>query len=226
MRAARWVLLLGCSAQAHEVITTKLTWSREISRIVYRRCVSCHREGGPTPMSLMTYEEARPWAKAIKEEVLERRMPPWGAVKGFGDFRDDVSLSGEEILLLADWVEGGAPEGDPALAPYPPDPRPAWKPQPSPRGLRVDTLRTIAVDTDLRSIAPGEVPEGGSLKVVAERPDGVIEPLLWLLKFQPKWRRTYTYRTALSLPKGTRVRVWPPEAGSVTLVTAAPSRAR
>ena len=73
---------------AHDVISTKLTWSREVSRIIYKRCASCHHEGG-SAFSLMTYEEARPWAKAIKEEVLERRMPPFGAVKGFGDFRDD-----------------------------------------------------------------------------------------------------------------------------------------
>ena len=57
-------------ASAHDVITTKLTWSAEISRIVFRRCMSCHREGGPTPMSLTTYETARPWAKAIRDQVL------------------------------------------------------------------------------------------------------------------------------------------------------------
>ena len=71
-------------------------------------------------MSLLTYESARPWAKAIKEEVLNRRMPPWGAVKGFGDFRDDPSLTQDEITRIAEWVEGGAPEGDPALSVHPP----------------------------------------------------------------------------------------------------------
>src|SRR4051812_11822963 len=79
------ILLAGIS-YAHEPITTKLTWTQEISRIFYKRCVSCHREGGASPMSLATYDEARPWAKAIKEEVLERRMPPWGAVRGIGEF--------------------------------------------------------------------------------------------------------------------------------------------
>ena len=57
---------------------------------------------------------------AIKEEVLERRMPPWGAVKGFGQFQDDQGLTQEQIGLIADWVEGGAPEGDPALPPKAP----------------------------------------------------------------------------------------------------------
>lgn len=63
-------------------------------------------------MSLATYEEARPWAKAIKEEVLRKRMPPWPAVKGFGDFSNAPALSQREVDLLVNWVEGGAPKGD------------------------------------------------------------------------------------------------------------------
>src|SRR5260370_1700171 len=105
-------LLLPVLCSAHEPITTKLTWTQEISRIVYKRCASCHREGGAAPMSLITYDESRPWAKAIRDEVAERRMPPWGAVKGFGQFRDDESLTDPEIEMLVLWVEGGAPKGD------------------------------------------------------------------------------------------------------------------
>src|SRR5216683_417963 len=100
----RAVALLTLSlgiAQAHDVITTKITWSKEISRLFFKRCASCHREGGSS-FSLTKYEEARPWAKAIKEEALERRMPPWGAVKGFGDFRDDQGLTQEELHLISD----------------------------------------------------------------------------------------------------------------------------
>src|ERR1700674_4841292 len=103
---------VGLVAQGHDVITTKLTWNREISRIVYARCATCHRQGG-TSFSLMNYQEARPWAKAIEEEALERRMPPWGAVKGFGNFCNDQALTQEQLELIANWVEGGAPEGDP-----------------------------------------------------------------------------------------------------------------
>lgn len=69
---------------------------------------------------MWTYAEAHPWAVAIKEEVLARRMPPWGAVKGFGEFRDDGGLTQEQIEWIADWVVGGAPEGDPALLPKAP----------------------------------------------------------------------------------------------------------
>ena len=63
-------------------------------------------------MPLTTYADARPWAKAIRDEVLNRRMPPWDAVKGVGEFRDDPSLSQPEMDLFVNWVEGGAPEGD------------------------------------------------------------------------------------------------------------------
>ena len=63
-------------------------------------------------MSLATYEEARPWAKAIKEEILEKRMPPWHAVKGYGEFSNAPALTQHEIDLLVNWVEGGAPKGD------------------------------------------------------------------------------------------------------------------
>lgn len=63
-------------------------------------------------MSLATYDEARPWAKAIKEELLEKRMPPWHAVKGYGDFRNAPSLTQRDVDLIVNWVEGGAPKGD------------------------------------------------------------------------------------------------------------------
>src|SRR5215471_577682 len=105
------VILGACAAaQAHDIITTPVTWDREISRIFYSRCISCHREGG-TAFSMTDYKDAFPWRTAIKEEVLERRMPPWGAVKGFGDFRNDQALTPEQLELLTSWSQGGSPEG-------------------------------------------------------------------------------------------------------------------
>jgi hypothetical protein len=104
---------------AHDPITTKVTWNKEVVRILTQRCLGCHREGGVAPMSLATYAEARPWAKAIKEEVLEQRMPPWHAAKGFGDFFNDRALTMLEKELLVDWVEGGAPKGDDKDLPKP-----------------------------------------------------------------------------------------------------------
>jgi hypothetical protein len=96
---------------AHEPITTKVRFNKEVVRILQRSCLGCHHPDG-IAMSLATYDEARPWAKAIKEEVLNKRMPPWHAVKGFGDFRNAPALTQREIDLLVNWVEGGAPKGE------------------------------------------------------------------------------------------------------------------
>src|SRR5580700_10767185 len=139
-----FAILLSIHSSAHDVITTPITFSREISRLVYSRCAVCHRPGG-SAFSLLTYAEARPWAKAIKDEVLERRMPPWGAVKGFGEFRDDQGLTEEQLELIGDWVEGGAPEGDPKYLPKTPDFQPAATGTPLPGGIAVEgelTLKT------------------------------------------------------------------------------------
>ncbi len=210
--------LLACAAlYPHDVITTKITWSREISRLVYQRCISCHRDGG-SAFSLTTYEQARPWAKAIKEEVNERRMPPWGAVKGFGEFRDDQGLTQEQIELINDWVEGGAPEGDAALLPK----LPATKAEGANREIYatsiVDGQLTLKAPLKLKGIRPDNIPEGTTLQVIAERPDGSIEPLLWLYNYKPQFQRTYMYRTPLSFPAGTKVQIAPMSAGTVALL--------
>src|SRR6185503_3518767 len=97
---------------AHDRITTRVTWDREIEPIFSVRCVECHRAGGRSTIALATYQQARPWAVAIKEEVLTRRMPKWSAARGYGDFANDPSLAPFEIALIAAWVDGGAPENE------------------------------------------------------------------------------------------------------------------
>ncbi|MEW6126969.1 MAG: hypothetical protein AB1757_08015 [Acidobacteriota bacterium] len=106
------LLPFALNVTAHEPITTKVRFNKEVIRIFERSCLSCHRPNGIAPMSLATYEEARPWAKAIKEEMLEKRMPVWHAVKGFGEFRNAPNLTQREMDLIINWVEGGAPKGD------------------------------------------------------------------------------------------------------------------
>ena len=91
-------------------ITTTIVFNREIARIFQKKCFQCHTEGNVS-MSLTTYKEARPWAVAIKEEILERRMPPWSAVSGYGHFANDISLTGREVSLILSWADGGAPSG-------------------------------------------------------------------------------------------------------------------
>src|SRR4051812_24528870 len=102
--------LLISTLHAHDRITTRVTWDREIAPIFDARCVDCHRTGGRSTIALATYQQARPWAAAIKEEVLTRRMPKWSAARGYGEFANDPSLSPFEIALMAAWVDGGAPE--------------------------------------------------------------------------------------------------------------------
>jgi hypothetical protein len=106
------LLPFAFKASAHEPITTKVRFNKEVVRIFERSCLSCHRPGGIAFFSLATYDEARPWAKAIKEEMLEKRMPVWHAVKGFGTFRNAPRLTQREMDLIVNWVEGGAPRGE------------------------------------------------------------------------------------------------------------------
>jgi hypothetical protein len=217
MRSKLFAVALAISgaAQGHDVISTKITWSREVSRIVYSRCASCHHEGGAA-FSLMTYQDARPWAKAIKEEVLARRMPPWNAVKGFGEFRDDQGLTQEQIEVIADWVEGGAPEGDPAWLPPVPDLTPPKTLRPQAPALVVKGSLTLKSASELIAIEPGPLAPGASLQVIAVRPDGVIEPLLWVEKFNTEYNGIYHFKRPLRLPPGARIEVTP-GTGSVTV---------
>jgi hypothetical protein len=117
-----WILGVGlfaaasAAAWAHNPISTKVTWTREIAPLIARRCISCHARNG-FAFPLTTYDEARPWAVAIKEEALAGHMPPWGAAPGIGHFANDRRLTRHEMELIAAWVDGGAPKTLPAQAP-------------------------------------------------------------------------------------------------------------
>jgi mono/diheme cytochrome c family protein len=219
----RLASLLACGislavvTSGHDVITTPITYAREVSRLVYAHCASCHRPGG-TAFSLMTYAEARPWAAAIKEEVLERRMPPWGAVKGFGEFKDDQGLTQEQIELIAEWVEGGAPEGDPKLLPKIPE-FATGPPAATPPGIPIEGALTLKTGITLAGIQPQKVLDGGSVIVTAIRPDGSIEPLLWLHNYKLQFPHIYWYRAGVRLEAATRIEVAPPGAAMVALIT-------
>ena len=201
-------------ASGHERVTTKLTWSREIARIVYARCLTCHREGGGA-FSLSTYAEARPWAMAIKDEVLTRRMPPWNAVKGFGRFKNDLGLTQEELSLIADWVEGGAPEGDPMLMPV----RPAAVPSsevPSAREIAFSGTAILDKKVQAIGIRVGRIPSSGTLQVIAVRPDGRVEPLVWVRQVNRADPGEYWFRSTIRLPARTELQTVP--SGSASLL--------
>ena len=95
------------------------TFHQDIELIVQRRCQRCHRPGEAAPFSMLTYKDARPWAKSIRDAVVKRIMPPWSADPRFLKFIADGSLAQSEIDAISAWVNGGAPEGDPADAPRP-----------------------------------------------------------------------------------------------------------
>lgn len=202
------VVAVCLAAHAHDPITTRLTWSREVSRIVYARCASCHRPGG-TAFSLLTYAEARPWARAISEEVLERRMPPWGAVKGFGEFRNEEALTQSEFDAIAQWVDGGAPEGDAKDLPAAPKTR---------QRASLATKRRVVIDGDytlgkpivLDGLVPEAIPAGVSAKIAAELPNGAVEPLVWLHQYDARHPHPFLLRTPLRLPRATVIRGIPP----------------
>lgn len=212
------ILLLGLlpGLLAHDRITTSITWNREISRIVYDRCASCHNEKG-SAFPLMTYAEARPWAVAIKEEVLSRRMPPWGGVKGFGEFRNDQGLTQEQLELITGWVEGGVPEGKPKdLPPKPKLSKPAAI-KTSRNQLVLNGDITLIKPFKLDGLLPDVVPKGVRLRIVAHLPDGSVEPLLWLYEYKAEYRHAFLLRKPLTLPAGTIIRGVPPGATLILL---------
>ena len=104
-----------------------VTFSRDVAPIFQQQCQECHQPNSVAPMSLLTYHDARPWARRIKQQVATRVMPPWHIDKtvGIKEFKNDRSLTDEQIHTIVQWVDDGAPEGDPADLPPPvewPDP--------------------------------------------------------------------------------------------------------
>jgi mono/diheme cytochrome c family protein len=90
-----------------------VTFNKDVAPILFKNCVECHRPGEAAPMSLLSYKEARPWARSIREKVVSREMPPWHADPRVGQFSNDISLTQDQIDTITAWVDGGAKEGDP-----------------------------------------------------------------------------------------------------------------
>jgi hypothetical protein len=96
-----------------------VTFTKDVAPVLEKNCQGCHRPGEAAPFSLLTYEQARPWAKAMKEAVRLKKMPPWFADPHYGSFSNDRSLAQKEIETITAWAEAGAPEGDPKDMPAP-----------------------------------------------------------------------------------------------------------
>jgi len=109
-------------AQEPGARAAEVTFTKHVAPILYRSCVVCHRPQSVAPMSLITYEDVRPWARAIRARVSAREMPPWYIERNVGiqKFKDDPSLTDEEIAAIVRWADSGAPRGNPADMPTAP----------------------------------------------------------------------------------------------------------
>ena len=108
-------------AQAPAAAGEQVTFAKDVMPILQESCQNCHRPNSIGPMPLLTYENARPWARAIKEQVTLRNMPPWYLDRhvGIQKFKNDISLSDKQIATIAKWADEGAPLGNPADMPPP-----------------------------------------------------------------------------------------------------------
>jgi hypothetical protein len=108
-----------CLASAAAAADTPATYAKDVAPIMRAKCENCHHVGAGAPMPLTTYEEARPWARSIKNRVANREMPPWHLDKtvGIRSYKNDISLTDKEIDTIVKWVDAGAIQGNPADAP-------------------------------------------------------------------------------------------------------------
>lgn len=188
----------------HDRESTAVTWNEAVAYVMLERCGACHRDDG-SAFSLMTYDEARPWAVAIRDEVLSRSMPPWGAVKGFGRFRNDNALSPAQTNLIVSWVEGGVPQGTGE------EPRFTEFPSPSVPGIPDTAIRiTGEVALENAFLVDGLWPEGfgkdSFAQITATLPDGRIQPLVWLYGYDPARPHAFLLKSPIRLPAGTLIR--------------------
>ena len=227
-RLALCVVIVGSAlmsrSSAHDRVT-QVTWTTDVEPILSTRCVGCHSTGGFGPMPLATYQDARSWAQAIRDEVLERRMPPWPAAKGIGAFVNDRSLTPIEIELLTAWADGATPIGPPVAPRGAHDAEPHHAPDlvvsaPAPREVRALSER-IELPTDLSAdrwvagweFRPGNrsIVEQAVISIAPSTPIGTWTP--------PETVVMYPSGVAQRLPAGSRLVLELRYRKSVTLQT-------
>ena len=173
-------ILTVVSPSAQQPAAGQVTFAKDVVPILQRSCQNCHRPGSVAPFSLLTYEEARPWAKSIKNRIQKREMPPWTLDKNVGiqEFKNDISLSDAEIAKVVKWVDSGAPLGNIADMPKPlqfEDPR-IWhigngKPDlivSMPKPFRVPA---VGADVTLEFLAETGLTEDRYIKEIETKPD-------------------------------------------------------
>jgi mono/diheme cytochrome c family protein len=126
MIATGFAALLIFATATNEANTNSVSFTKDVAQILFKNCAECHRPGEIAPMSLMTYQEVRPWAKSIRERVADRSMPPWFADPKHGDWANDARLSQKDIDTIVAWVDAGAPKGEDRHLPPPPKFADGW----------------------------------------------------------------------------------------------------
>src|SRR5687768_5657437 len=119
MRVALLIVATATFALAGAKVPDQVTFNRDVLPLLQKNCQTCHRPGEAAPMAFLSYKDTRPWAKAIREAVATKRMPPWFADPHVGKFSNDRSLSQQEIDTFVKWADTGAREGNPKDAPAP-----------------------------------------------------------------------------------------------------------
>lgn len=145
---AVWLLTSGgFPAEAHKAITSPYTYNEHVFPVLRERCLSCHFEGGPTPMSLATYRETLPWAETIREHLMAEKMPPWYVDRLGPPVRGGHALSTKEMDVLITWSVGGTPEGA-GSAPPPVEPPPLqWSAGPPDLKLAMPAAHVVPAGT-------------------------------------------------------------------------------
>src|SRR5580658_2454034 len=165
-------MLLACALTA-ATNRPPVTFSKDVLPVLEKNCQGCHRPGEAAPFSLLTYEQARPWAVAMKEAVLLQKMPPWFADPHYGKFANDRSLSTKEIFTLVDWADTGALQGDPKDAPAPLQFTEGWQiPKPDlviemPNAFHIPASGTIEYQ---HVVAPAGIAEDRWVRFAEARP--------------------------------------------------------
>jgi len=147
-----WIIVAALCPATVFAQSSKPTFGKDIAPIFYSKCVTCHRPGEVAPMSLMTYDEVRPWARAIKNKIVARQMPPWFAEGEPGKWRNDRRLSQADIDKIVAWADAGAPRGNDSEMPAPPKLVQGWN---GPNGRPPDV---IIEAPELKVPAEGESP--------------------------------------------------------------------
>ena len=209
-------VLLPTPAYSHKPITTNIIFKNEIAQIFQRKCFQCHTANN-LGVSFLTYTEARPWARAIREEILERRMPPWSAVRGYGHFANDISLSSRELEIILSWADGGAPSGvlkaEESTPPVFVPPAPAWDRGTPDIVLPIGDGQAIEASAPFsvkRFVVPTALPAATRIRSIALKQGDrrVVRHAAFYEEASGRWLGSWTaWQTAVTLPAGVAYRL-------------------